>query len=198
MSSPELVPLLFAVLFVLVLVGTGVAVARHRTRRGQPRAAFGAEPYQAVALSPARHDAGPAPVEPDQQHRELALQPLPDAERQRYLAAWDGVQGRFAHAPVLALSEADALLTRLLADRGMPTGDPRTPAGALSAQHTHVLEAFRAGHAIEQRNSTQRADAEEVRRGMLHFQLVFEALVGEGGGAPSPRTSQKVSQRGNR
>ena len=37
----------------------------------------------------------------------------------------------------------------------------------LSVEHTHVLQEVRAGHAIEQQNTTGRADTEQVRQGML-------------------------------
>jgi hypothetical protein len=50
----------------------------------------------------------------------------------------------------------------------------------LSVEHAHVLEGFRAGHAIEQQNTTGNADTEQVRQGMLHFRRVFEELVSEG------------------
>ena len=96
------------------------------------------------------------------------------------------MQSRFVDAPVLALSEADALLTRLMAERGFPTDDVRTQEDMLSVEHAHVLDGFRAGHAIEQQNTTGNADTEQVRQGMLHFRQVFEELVSEGSAEPYP------------
>jgi hypothetical protein len=87
---------------------------------------------------------------------------------------------------VLALSEADHLVTRVMAERGYPTDGARAQAEMLSVEHGRVLEDFRAGHAIEQVNRTGHSDTEQVRQGMLHFRAVFEALVSDGAGEPYP------------
>ena len=180
MSTTQIV-VLVAVVVVALLVLAGIAALLKRRRRSNDlRETFGPEYERTVEGSGKRRDAERDLEKRKERHASLELRPLPAATRQRYLTAWDGVQSRFVDAPVLALSEADALLTQLLAERGFPTDDVRTQEDMLSVEHRHVLDSFRAGHAIEQENSSERADTEQVRQGMLHFREVFEAMVSEG------------------
>lgn len=186
MSITEIVILAAAVVVVLLVIAAVAAAAKRRRRTSQLRGTFGPEYDRTVESADRRRDAERELAERKSRHEQLDIRPLSAAGRQRYLTAWDGVQTRFVDSPVLALSEADALLTQLLAERGFPTDDLRTQEEMLSVEHQHVLDGFRAGHAIEQRNSTGNADTEQVRQGMLHFRQVFEELVSEAGAEPYP------------
>jgi hypothetical protein len=179
-STTEIVVLAVVVVAVLALVAGLVAWKKKRDRTEELRGTFGPEYDRTVEQADKRTQAESELAERKARHDSLEIRPLSSASRQRYLTAWDGVQSRFVDSPVLALSEADALLTQLLAERGFPTDDVRTQEDMLSVEHAHVLEGFRAGHAIEQQNSTGNADTEQVRQGMLHFRRVFEELVSEG------------------
>lgn len=194
MSTSQVVLLVLAVLVVLAVVAALLAAARKRRRTEQLRGTFGSEYDRAVDGADKRQDAERELAERQERHAQLQVRPLPEASRQRYLAAWDGVQNRFVDAPVLALSEADALLTRMMGERGFPTDDVRAQADMLSVEHTHLLEQFRAGHRIEQANTTGSADTEQVRQGMLHFRSVFEELVSEGAGQPYPDEQEPVRE----
>jgi hypothetical protein len=179
-STAEIVVLVAVVVVALLVVAAAAALLTKRRHSSELRETFGSEYDRTVEGSDKRRDAERELEERKQRHAELELRPLSSATRQRYLTAWDGVQNRFVDSPVLALSEADALLTQLLAERGFPTDDLRTQVDMLSVEHRHVLDSFRAGHAIEQQNTTGNADTEQVRQGMLHFREVFEAMVSEG------------------
>jgi hypothetical protein len=187
MTTTEIVVLIVALLVVLAVVAAVVAFSRKRKRSQELRRTFGSEYDRTVETSDKRRDAERELAERKARHDTLEIRPLSAASRQRYLTAWDGVQTRFIDSPVLALSEADALLTQLLAERGFPTDDVRTQEDMLSVEHGHILDGFRAGHAIEQQNTTNRADTEQVRQGMLHFRQVFEELVSEGSREPYPQ-----------
>ena len=186
MSTTEIVLLVVAVVVVLLVHGLVWAAGRRRRRTQDLRGTFGKEYDRTVESTDKRKDAEQELAERKARHESLEIRPLSAASRQRYLTAWEGVQSRFVDAPVLALSEADALLTRLLSERGFPTDDVRTQEEMLSVEHTHVLDGFRAGHAIEQQNSSGDADTEQVRQGMLHFREVFEELVSEQASEPYP------------
>lgn len=186
MSTSEIVALVVAVVVVLLVLAAVAAVLKRRRQREELRSTYGAEYDRTVEQADKRRHAERELAERKERHDSLQIRPLPEASRQRYLTAWDGVQNRFIDSPVLALSEADALLTRMLAERGFPTDDVRTQEDMLSVEHAHLLESFRAGHAIEQQNTTGNADTEQVRQGMLHFRQVFEELVSEGGSEPYP------------
>ena len=199
MSTTEIVVLVVAVVVVLLVLAGAVALLKRRKQRHELQETYGPEYDRTVEQSDKRRDAERELAERKQRHESLQIRPLSAASRQRYLTAWDGVQSRFVDSPVLALSEADALLTRLLAERGFPTDDVRTQEQMLSVEHAHVLDGFRAGHAIEQQNTTGNADTEQVRQGMLHFRQVFEELVSEGSSEPYPRNDQAAArERENR
>ena len=180
MSTNEIVILVVAVVAVLLVVAAVLAVVRRRKRTQDLRGTFGSEYDRTVEHSDKRRDAERELAERKERHDSLQIRPLSSASRQRYVTAWEGVQSRFVDAPVLALAEADDLLTRLLAERGFPTDDVRAQEDMLSVEHADLLDGFRAGHAIEQQNTSADADTEQVRQGMLHFREVFDELVSEG------------------
>lgn len=194
MSTTEIVILVVAIVVVLLVV-VAVVAAKRRKQTQELRNTFGSEYDRTVDGSDKRRNAERELAERKARHDSLEIRPLTSASRQRYLTAWSGVQNRFVDAPVLALSEADALVTQLLAERGFPTDDVRTQEDMLSVEHADVLEGFRAGHAIEQQNTTGSADTEQVRQGMLHFREVFESLVGEANGEPYPADEQQEPAR---
>ena len=178
--SQLVVPLLL--LLALLLVGAVVGVVLLRRRR-PPAPRRTASPTAGRAKSAGskrvprlRADRGTELARPEQ----LGIRTLTAAERTRYLAAWEGVRGRADQQPVLALSEADAVVDRLLRDCGYPVDDPRAAGDVVPGRHAEVLASFRAGHALEQANSSSRSDAEQVRQAMAHFAAAFDAVVAQG------------------
>lgn len=60
---------------------------------------------------------------------------------------WTAVQTRFVAEPDRAISAADDLVTRLIAERGYPTGyDDRV--AQLSVDHARTLQQYRTAHDI--------------------------------------------------
>lgn len=169
--SELVVPL---VLFLLLVVGAVVGVVVLRRRR--PRRPTGVETASSSQTPRLRADRGTDLARPEQ----LGIRTLTAGERQRYLSAWHGVQERAERRPALALSEADALVGRLLRDLGYPVDDPRAPGDVVPGRHAEVLACFRAGHALEQVNSSARSDAAQVQQAMAHFSAAFDAVVAEG------------------
>ena len=172
--SDLIVPL--AILGVLLLVSGGVvaAVLLVRRRRSAPRRPSAAPTARRAPRL--RADRGTELARPEQ----LGIRTLTAGERQRYLAAWQGLQERSERLPALALCEADAVVDRLLRQCGYPVDDPRAPGDVVPGRHAQVLASFRAGHALEQINSSSRSDPEQVRQAMGHFQAAFDAVVAEG------------------
>jgi hypothetical protein len=163
------------VLAVLLLAGA-VAVLLVVRRRRAVRSSGGPAPRRAARAARPRPDRGTALARPEQ----LGIRTLTTAERERYLTAWEGLQSRAERLPALSLCEADAVVDRLLRDCGYPVDDPRAPGDVVPGRHAEVLASFRAGHALEQINSTSRSDAEQVRQAMSHFQAAFDAVVAQG------------------
>ena len=170
--SELVVPLVL--LAVLLLVGAVIGVVLLRRRR--PPVARRTVPAGSKRLPRPGADRGTELTRPEQ----LGIRTLTSAERQCYVTAWQGVQTRAESHPVLALSEADAVLDRVLRDCGYPVDDPRAPSDVLPGPHAEVLASFQAGHALEQRNSSSGSDADQVRQAMAHFRAAFDAVVAEG------------------
>lgn len=194
--SDVVVPLvlLLVVLFVLGAIGgIGWWVLRRRSPDGAAVAPSAAEGLGHSAVRPSVERAG----DRRQPRQALPIERLSADSRERYLSAWRGVRSRYPERPVLALSEADTILTSLLGELGFPLDDPRPAAELLPEQHARVLDSFRAGHAIEQANTSSRSDEEQVRQGMQHFDRVFSALL-EGSSAPYPDTAAAHASRSPR
>jgi hypothetical protein len=170
--SELVAPLIVLALMLVAGVVVGV-VALRRRRRPDPSRATVPAPKR---TSRPRADRGTELARPEQ----LGVRALTDGERQRYVAAWQGVQQRAELRPALALCEADAVVDRLLRDCGYPVDDPRAPGDVVPGRHADVLASFRAGHALEQINSSSRSDDEQVRQAMAHFGAAFDAVVAEG------------------
>jgi len=99
-------------------------------------------------------------------------------------------------APETAVSTADELTTRLIAERGYPTGDYDDQLATLSVQHARTLEHYRDAHAISERSKTGEASTEDLRQALVHYRALFADLLGENPvrseGATAPADEPKV------
>lgn len=207
----ELVVPVVVLVLVLGAITAGAVVALRRRRARDGTAETGPvpsgpgadvrsdEPHDGPQIDASRAGAGP-PAADSRRRRpapvQVQVRPLSPASRERYLTAWEGVQTRSTQRPVLALSEADAVVARILHERGLPVQEPRTSADrqaleALPPTHRQVLDSYRAGHALEQANSSSRSDPEQVAQGMVHLRQAFLGLVEDDSrpyaeGAPPP------------
>lgn len=173
--SELVVPLVLLGLLLVAGAVVGVAVLRRKRPPRPAGAATGRSSSGRSSSQRLRADRGTELARPEQ----LGIRTLTEGERERYLSAWEGVRTRSERRPALAVCEADAVVDRLLRDCGYPVDDPRAPGDVVPGQHAEVLADFRAGHALEQRNSTVRSDDEQVRQAMAHFQAAFDAVVAE-------------------
>ena len=170
------------VIALAVLVGVAVLAlvlwaAVRRQRTAKLRDTFGSEYDRTVEGADKRREAERELADRKAMHDELELRPLAPASRQRYMTAWGALQTRFVDTPVLALHEADELVTALMAERGYPTEDFDTRARLLSVEHTEVLDGYRSAHSIASDSRQGSADTEQVRQAMLGFRSVFEDLL---------------------
>jgi len=166
------------IVLVLLVVLALVAAAAKRRRSEKLRGTFGDEEYdRTVGSSGKRRDAERELRDRKDQREQLALRPLSEPARQRYLTSWAGTQSRFVDDPDAALGEADRLVTQLMEERGYPTGDFDRQAGLLSVDHGRVVEDYRAAHDVERLSRSNEATTEQVRNAMLDFRRVFEDLV---------------------
>ncbi|MFV2114368.1 hypothetical protein ACFHW0_18785 [Micromonospora sp. LOL_025] len=173
-------PTQIVVIVLVVLVIAAVAVAaRSYARRRALRSRFGPEYDRAVAEQDNRTAAERELRERERRHAELTLTPLAPESRARYSAAWEELQVRFVDSPAETVGEADELVTRLIAERGYPTGEFSDQVAHLSVEHARTLGHYRDAHEIHLRNSRGEASTEELRQAVVHYRALFADLLGE-------------------
>ena len=123
----------------------------------------------------------------------LALRPLAVNERTHFGRAWAGLQARFVDDPRAAVSEAHQLLVELMKARGFPDEDLMQRRADLQAELPHVVGHYRDARRIADRNRQGQASTDELRQALIHYRMLFQALLEEDGTAelaPEPAEPQ--------
>ncbi len=105
---------------VVALGAIGYVVAGQSWRR-HPQDRFGPEYDRVVQETDSRRDAEQQLLDREAWYADLDIRPLDGEARDMYAKKWREVQERFVDAPSFAVTEADALVTAVMADRGYPT-----------------------------------------------------------------------------
>ena len=169
-----------AAVVIAVLAIAWFALNSRRRQGLQER--FGPEYDRAVETSGDRRAAESQLREREQMHEELDIRELTPAARDRYFEQWRAVQVRFVDSPGDAVREADTLVQQVMRDRGYPVDDFDTRADAVSVDHPHVVENYRAAHGVWSANERGEATTEDLRQSLVHYRSLFEELLGRGGG----------------
>ncbi|KAB1915059.1 MULTISPECIES: hypothetical protein [unclassified Micromonospora] len=175
MSPTQVVVIVIVVLVLAALAAVAVVASRRRALRQR----FGPEYDRAVAEQDSRGAAERELRERERRHAELELTPLSAESRARYAAAWEELQVRFVDSPAETVGDADELVTRLIAERGYPTGDFTEQIAHLSVEHARTLTHYRDAHDIRLRNERGEAGTEELRQALVHYRALFADLLGE-------------------
>jgi hypothetical protein len=157
-----------------VLVAVGLIASRRRALRQR----FGPEYDRVVESTEDRRAAERELRDRERRHADLELRPLDPASRERYSTSWEEIQVRFVDAPDRAVGEADELVTRLIAERGYPTGDYDDQLAHLSVEHARTLDHYRKAHEINERNARGEATTEQLRQALVHYRALFGDLLG--------------------
>jgi hypothetical protein len=163
---------------VVALVAVGYLVLQQR-RRDHLRERFGPEYERIVAEHDNRRDAEQELLDRERRHAELDLHPLTEQSRDTYANRWTEVQERFVDAPGFAVTEADQLVTAVMAERGYPTEDFEQRLSTLSVGHAKTLDHYRTAHEISGRAARKEASTEDLRQAMVHYRALFEELLQE-------------------
>ena len=172
-------PTLIVVLVVLVVVIVAALLAQRLLRRRALQKTFGPEYDRVVAEQDNRTAAERELRDRERRHAELQLTPLSTQSTAQYSAAWEEVQIRFVDAPDEAVGTADELVTRLIAERGYPTGNYDDQLAHLSVRHAQTLQHYRDAHEISQRSERGEATTEDLRQALVHYRALFADLLGE-------------------
>jgi hypothetical protein len=169
-------------LIVIVLVVVAVAAMATTAAMRQRRSAalqnrFGPE-YKRTLETREDQRAAESELRDRQRRRaKLDIKPLPEASRIRYAEEWRTVQEHFVDQPGEAVSQADALLHQVMAERGYPVGDFAAQSDLISVDHPAVVENYRVAHAIRDRMDTGQVSTEELREALLRYRSLFDDLL---------------------
>ena len=187
MSAGQVIVLVIVLLVVLAAILFGVRAAQRR----KLQKTFGPEYDRVVADTGSRTDAEKELRERERRHAELELKELSPESKARYSAAWEEVQIQFVDNPEQAVGTADDLVTRLIAERGYPTGDYDDQLANLSVEHARTLGNYRDAHEISNRSRRGEATTEDLRQALVHYRSWFADLLGEN---PVQNTTTTTSQ----
>jgi hypothetical protein len=171
---------LVAVIVVLACV-VGALVIKQR-RSAQLREGFGPEYDRVLSERGDQRAAEDELRERRERRRSYDIRPLDDEERDRYAERWEATQREFVDKPASALGDADRLVREVMSTRGYPVEDFEQQAADVSVDHPHVVEHYRAAHAVSRANAEQEASTEDLRQAMVHYRALFAELLERGGG----------------
>jgi hypothetical protein len=174
--DPRLIVGLVAIL--LVLTVAVVLYVRHgRKKTAALRRRFGTEYDRAVVEHGSEHKAEAKLVDRETRVDRLTIRDLGATERERFVAAWQTVQGRFVDHPKSAVTEADELVASLMQARGYPVADFEQRAADISVDHPRLVEYYRSAHRIAVRPGGEDPSTEELRTAMIQYRSLFDELV---------------------
>ena len=163
---------------VVAIVVLGVLLSALRTRRTRSlQGRFGREYDRTVDKAGGRREAEQELMEREKRHDELELRPLSQDARERYLQQWQATQGRFVDDPTGAVSEADALVQRVMRDRGYPVDDFEQRAADISVAHPELVEKYRTANGIARASERGEASTEDLRHSVRHYRALFVELL---------------------
>jgi hypothetical protein len=163
---------------VVVLVLAAIAwrlVSRRRT--GKLKEAFGPEYERSKAEAGSRRKAESELAARQTRRESLDIRSLSPEARDRYSASWQQVQNRFVDEPGAAVTEADRLVSAVMRDRGYPMDDFDQRSADISVDLPHVVDDYRAAHAISMANDHGKASTEDLRQAFVHYRSLFDELL---------------------
>ncbi|MET9229684.1 hypothetical protein [Lentzea sp. NPDC003310] len=177
MSTGAIIGVAVAILAALVILAI---VLRPAMQRKKLRDRFGPEYDRAVTESESRSAAEKELAEREHRHSEFDLKPLSQTAQDSYRRHWATVQAKFVDSPESAISDADRLVTDLMAERGYPTEGYEAQLSVLSVEHAKTLEHYRKAHDISERQEIGEASTEDLRTAMVHYRELFTDLLEHG------------------
>jgi hypothetical protein len=200
-----------AAAIVILVVAFLAARAGRRRSTTALRDRFGPE-YDRVLQERDDLRAAEADLRGRQKERDrLDIRPLTEPSRVRFATEWRELQERFVDQPSDAVVAADGLVSRVMSERGYPTGTLEVRAKLVSVDHPTAVQNYRSAHAVCERIQSQPVSTEELRAALLHYRSLFDDLLQSGDttrrsaagsrardASDREQPSQHSTQRGNR
>lgn len=164
------------VVALIVLAVVLIAVTRKRRSR-QLKEHYGLEYDRAVLQRGDTSKAEAELINREKRVHAFSIKNLSADARNRYAQDWAAVQRRFVDDPVLAVTEADALVNRVMIARGYPMADFEQRAADISVSYPGVVDNYRAARVIAQRHARGEAGTEDMRQAMVYYRSLFAELL---------------------
>ena len=174
MDTRILIPILIGVVVLIVVIA--LLVIRKR-KSDQLKQHFGPEYDRVVQQHGGAGRAEAILAEREKRVEKFSIRALPAGERERYAEEWANVQRRFVDDPALAVTEADALVNRVMAARGYPMGDFEQRAADISVNYPRVVQNYRSAREIVVRHSAGQSTTEDLRQAMVYYRSLFDELL---------------------
>jgi hypothetical protein len=166
------------VVVVVIVVIVAVAAVALSTRRRRLQQRFGPEYDRAVEEQSSKLRAEAELTDRQRRVRKLDIKPLSDEARARYTAQWQTIQEQFVDAPQSAVTDAYALVTTVMQERGYPTEDDEQVLADLSVEHAQTVGHFRDARAVTMTAAAGDAATEDLRQALIHYRALFSDLLG--------------------
>lgn len=178
MDQRAMVVVVVAIVVIAAITILGWLYSRQR-RSTRLRERFGPE-YDRVVRQEGDQRKAEGLLEFRAKRREhLPIRPLEHTQQTAFADRWIEVQSRFVDDPKGAVSDADQLISEVMAARGYPMSDFEQRAADISVDHPQVVENYRAAHNIALRHGRGEASTEDLRKAMVHYRSLFEQLLAE-------------------
>lgn len=170
--------LIAIVILAAVIVVAAIVIALYRRHRSQRlKEHFGLEYDRAVLQRGSQPKAELELLKREKRVHHFAIKGLAPATRDRYIEEWAAVQRRFVDDPALAVTEADALVNRVMNARGYPMAEFEQRAADVSVTYPEVVQNYRAARVIVMRHGRGDAGTEDLRQAMVHYRSLFDELL---------------------
>jgi len=168
--------LIVAVVIVVVLAVGVWLMQQNKSRSLQQR--FGPEYDRVVEKEGDRRRAEAALSELAERRDALEITDLDPDTRRAYAEEWHAVQERFIDEPGQTVAEADALVQRVMRERGYPVDDLDERIDMVAADHPELAENYRVAHAIQDRGEDD-VSTDELRDAFQRYRSLFAELLAE-------------------
>jgi hypothetical protein len=168
---------IFAAIVVVAVVVAAIFMMTGRRKTQRLRRHFGEE-YERTVSEVGDPKTAEQELTTRQRHRhKLDVVALSAAAATGFADRWQHVQTTFIDDPAGAVGAADQLVTEVMRERGYPVDDFDQQAADISVDHPHIVENYRAAHAIQQAQQDGDVGTEQQRAAFVHYRALFEKLL---------------------
>jgi hypothetical protein len=172
MDPKNIVIIVIAIVAVLAIAW--IVMRKRRTEALRRR--FGPE-YERTVRQHGPSQGETVLAEREKRVEKFSIRELDVDEREHFVTEWRLVQSRFVDDPKGAVSDADALVSKLMQARGYPMSDFEQRAADISVDHPRVVANYRAAHEIALRHRRGEASTEDLRNAIIYYRSLFDELL---------------------